>query len=419
MSRKITLTHTGRGPIDPRTNTELTGEGYTLYFNDLADNLDQSQYTRSLAPPSSLTFTTGGNNTVSMALTDRVEQSIESGSIAYYLANGYVAVTYEGELGGALDLVEGTELFNRDPHDGQDEVGDANDQGLRLKGKSGINNGFVDIFYDDSTSALRVVSHAPTNQEFAPGEPDADDADMYFYTSEGYKLIGDVDSDVGSGGEFRVYTGKGYDSNPQDEEGSKGGSVHFNTGNGGLFGGEGGDFNIRLGTGHQESGGRVEIQCGDSENDSDGGDFYLTTGQGDSVGNQSGDITLEIPNGANGADGGNLIIPHLAEGVLSVDADGVVGTRNYQGRETLNLANGAQGTTLTITPPVVGVLTATSSIVVSLQLDNALQLATTLITTLPLVAEIDAPNNQFAVVLDITNNAVQAQDYYISYIIAS
>ena len=33
--------------------------------------------------------------------------------------------------------------------------------------------------------------------------------------------------------------------------------------------------------------------------------------------------------------------------------------------------------------------------------------------------KITAPNNQFIVVLDITNNAVQAQDYYISYSIAS
>jgi len=541
MAKTITLTHTGKGPIDPRTNTELTGEGYTLYFNDLADNLDQSQYTRSLAPPSTLTYRTGGNNSVTLTLTDRVELSIESGSIANYLANGYVTAVYSGGAGGALTLAEGTSLYPDDP--------DANDQGISLLGKQEINNGKVNIFYDNSNSALRVITVAPTNMV-----NDADDADMYFATSDGYQ----VGNNTTGGGEIEFSTGRGFDSNVVDENGNSGGHFRIYTGAGGDFGGQGGSISMLAGSGHLEQGGDVEINAGDCRFDGDGGGVILRAGDGNGAGNSggdlyfaggeggfgnggdvrinagsanlingqnggdiqlqagvsganlggavrlygggsreanggdlriiggycwsnnteggevliqggevfnpgtgmsggdiilrggqvrdqgtwrgrggdiliesgtgrnangevytSGDITLQIGDAYNGSTLGELKVPHLSEGVLSVDAQGVVGTRNYQGRATLNLANGAQGTNLTITPPVVGVLTATSSIVVSLQLDNAGQILTTVITTLPFVAEIDAPNNQFTVALDITNNAVQAEDFYISYSIAS
>lgn len=406
MSKTITLTHTGKGPIDPRTLVELTSEGYTLYFNDLADNLDQSQYTRSIAPPSSLTYITGGNNTVTMALTDRVEESIESGSIASYLANGYVTAVYSGSDGGSLELVEGVELYATDPTGNGGEDPDVNDQGIRINGKSGVSNGYIDFFYDDDDSMLRVIAHPSTN---IPN--DAGDADMVFMTSAGYS----VGNDSTGGGEFRVRTGYGLDSNAQDLDGKSGGSFEITTGSGGEFGGEGGEVEITTGQGHGAKSGDVRITTGQNILNGNGGDIVLEAGAGEGAGNRSGNITLVARQGVNGATNGTLRIGNMDKGLLSIDGNSnVVSTGNgfIVKKETVNVGAGNNLLTHTIADAdFLNVLRAESIITVSLQ-----TVAGVTVATAPYVSAI-TPDTDFTVDLDITNGNVGAVDIFINYMI--
>ena len=413
---KLVLTHTGLGPFDQRTQTNLPiNDGFTVYFSDVAGDLDGSQISRASAQPTQLTYRVGGSNTVTLDMTDLVERSYNSGAISKLIASGHLTAS----LGGAVNAVEGVTLLDRDQHDGSDLNGDENDQGIRIGGKEGVNNGFVDMFYDSSISGLRIVFHAPTNQVFEgndpnDGGPDADDSDIYINTAEGYKLEGfqndgDPETDYASGGEFRVYTGKGYVSNAQENEGTKGGSVHFNTGNGGDFGGSGGDFNIDLGTGHRDTGGRFSLEAGDSESESDGGGIYLSAGRGDGNGNQGGSIELVVGGGDNGATEGELIIDHLGNGVLhmvggAVKSTGTDFTPNfYQGKEIVNVANAQNLTSVTVTVPVAGLVNGGSSIIVSLMFTGGVGGQFTVAQT-PFVFEIDGANDQFTVSLDITNN---------------
>ena len=406
MSKTITLTHTGKGSIDPRSKIELSGEGYTLYFNDLADNLDQSQYTRSIAPPSSLTYTTGGNNTVSMALTDRVELSIESGSIANYLANGYVTAVYSGSEGGSLEVVEGITLYATDPTGNGGEDPDVNDQGIRINGKSGVSNGYIDFFYDDDDSMLRVIAHPSTN---IPN--DAGDADMVFMTSAGYA----VGNGSTGGGEFRVKTGYGLDSNAQDANGKNGGDVEILTGSGGEFGGKGGTISITTGQGHEDKGGDILIVTGEDRINGNGGDIYLEAGAGLGVGNRSGNITLAPMTGIAGATNGNLKIANMDKGLLSIDGNSnVVSTGNgfLVKKETINVAVG-QLTQHIIADPIdfQNVLRAESIITVTLQ-----TVAGVTVATAPYVSDIQ-PDTDFTVGFDLTNGNVGAVDIFINYMI--
>ena len=406
MSKTITLTHTGKGPIDPRSKIELSGEGYTLYFNDLADNLDQSQYTRSIAPPSSLTYTTGGNNTVSMALTDRVELSIESGSIANYLANGYVTAVYSGSEGGSLEVVEGITLYATDPTGNGGEDPDVNDQGIRINGKSGVSNGYIDFFYDDDDSMLRVIAHPSTN---IPN--DAGDADMVFMTSAGYA----VGNGSTGGGEFRVNTGYGLDSNALDLNGKNGGDVEILTGSGGEFGGKGGTISITTGQGHEDKGGDILIVTGEDRINGNGGDIYLEAGAGLGVGNRSGNITLAPMTGIAGATNGNLKIANMDKGLLSIDGNSnVVSTGNgfLVKKETINVAVG-QLTQHIIADPIdfQNVLRAESIITVTLQ-----TVAGVTVATAPYVSDI-TPDTDFTVGFDLTNGNGGAVDIFINYMI--
>lgn len=405
MSKQITLTHTGKGPIDPRTNVELTGEGYTLYFNDLADNLDQSQYTRSIAPPSSLTFTTGGDNTVSMALTDRVEQSIENGSIANYIATGYVNASYSGSDGGSLEVVEGITLYATDPTGNGGEDPDVNDQGIRINGKSGVSNGYIDFFYDDDDSMLRVIAHPSTN---IPN--DAGDADMVFMTSAGYS----VGNDSTGGGEFRILTGYGLDSNALDLNGKSGGSFELTTGSGGEFGGEGGDVEITTGQGHGAKSGEIKITTGQNVQNGNGGDILLEAGAGEGVGNRGGNITLVARQGVNGATNGNLKIGNMDKGLLSIDGDSnVVSTGNgfLVKKETINVAVGPLTQHIIADADFLNVLRAESIITVTLQTVAGVNVATA-----PYVSDI-TPDTDFTVRFDLTNGNVGAVDLFINYMI--
>ena len=405
MSKTITLTHTGKGPIDPRSKIELSGEGYTLYFNDLADNLDQSQYTRSIAPPSSLTYTTGGNNTVSMALTDRVELSIESGSIANYLANGYVTAVYSGSEGGSLEVVEGITLYATDPTGNGGEDPDVNDQGIRINGKSGVSNGYIDFFYDDDDSMLRVIAHPSTN---IPN--DAGDADMVFMTSAGYA----VGNGSTGGGEFRVKTGYGLDSNAQDANGKNGGDVEILTGSGGEFGGKGGTISITTGQGHGDKGGDILIVTGEDRINGNGGDIYLEAGAGLGVGNRSGNITLAPMTGIAGATSGNLKIANMDHGLLSIDGNSnVVSTGNgfLVKKETINVAIGQLTQHIIADADFLNVLRAESIITVTLQ-----TVAGVTVATAPYVSDIQ-PDTDFTVGFDLTNGNVGAVDIFINYMI--
>jgi hypothetical protein len=405
MSKTITLTHTGKGSIDPRSKIELSGEGYTLYFNDLADNLDQSQYTRSIAPPSSLTYTTGGNNTVSMALTDRVELSIESGSIANYLANGYVTAVYSGSEGGSLEVVEGITLYATDPTGNGGEDPDVNDQGIRINGKSGVSNGYIDFFYDDDDSMLRVIAHPSTN---IPN--DAGDADMVFMTSAGYA----VGNDSTGGGEFRVKTGYGLDSNAQDANGKNGGDVEILTGSGGEFGGKGGTISITTGQGHGDKGGDILIVTGEDRINGNGGDIYLEAGAGLGVGNRSGNITLAPMTGIAGATSGNLKIANMDHGLLSIDGNSnVVSTGNgfLVKKETINVAIGPLTQHIIADADFQNVLRAESIITVTLQ-----TVAGVTVATAPYVSDIQ-PDTNFTVGFDLTNGNVGAVDIFINYMI--
>ena len=406
MATKIRITHTGKGPIDPRTNQELTAEGFTVYFNDLTDNLDQSQFTRSIAPPSQLTFTTGGNNFVTLDFTDRVEKSYESGSIKALIASGHITTTFEGSDGGALELVEGVTLYATDPTGNGGEDPDVNDQGIRINGKSGVSNGYIDFFYDDDDSMLRVIAHPSTN---IPN--DAGDADMVFMTSAGYA----VGNGSTGGGEFRVNTGYGLDSNAQDANGKNGGDVEILTGSGGEFGGKGGTISITTGQGHGDKGGDILIVTGEDRINGNGGDIYLEAGAGLGVGNRSGNITLAPMTGIAGATSGNLKIANMDHGLLSIDGNSnVVSTGNgfLVKKETINVAVG-QLTQHIIADPIdfQNVLRAESIITVTLQ-----TVAGVTVATAPYVSDI-TPDTDFTVGFDLTNGNVGAVDIFINYMI--
>lgn len=402
---KITLTHTGLGPLDPRTQSNLQAtDGFTVYFTDVVGDLDNSQNTRSKAQPTQLTYRAGGENTVTLEMTDLVEKSYNTGAISKLIASGHLTASLEG----AVNSVEGESLFAIDPSGQGNEDADPNDQGIRLKGKEG--NGYVDLFYDNSTNALRVISHPSTNLV-----NDADDADMFFMTGAGYE----VGNDSTGGGEFIVRTGLGFDSNVVDEDGRPGGNITFYTGDGGLFGGEGGDFTVQLGSGHKSTGGQIELISGNSAFDSDGGGIFLNAGRGEGVGNRGGNIELFVGTGGNGADVGELIIDHLGNGVLHMVGNAVKSTGSdfapnfYQGTEIVNVANGQNLTSVTVTVPVAGLVNGGSSIVVSLMITGGVGAQFTVVQT-PWVSEIDGNNNQFTVSLDITNNG-NATDISIAY----
>ena len=402
---KLILTHTGLGPLDPRTQTNLQAtDGFSIYFTDVVGDLDNSQNTRSQAQPTQLTYRAGGENTVTLEMTDLVEKSYNTGAISKLIASGHLTASLEG----AVNSVEGESLFAIDPSGQGFDDADPNDQGIRIKGKEG--NGYVDLFYDNSNNALRVISHPPTNLV-----NDADDADMYFLTSAGYE----VGNDRTGGGEFIVNTGKGFDSNAIDEDGLSGGNITFSTGDGGLFGGGGGDFTVELGSGHKSDGGRIELIAGNSALDSDGGSVILNAGNGDGAGNAGGNIELVVGTGANGSSIGELIIDHLANGVLHMVGNAVKSTGTdfapnfYQGKEIVNVANAQNLTSMTVTVPIAGLVNGGSSIVVSLMFVGGVGGQFTVAQT-PYVFEIDGNNNQFTVALDITNNG-NATDIAIAY----
>jgi hypothetical protein len=402
---KLILTHTGLGPLDPRTQTNLQAtDGFTVYFTDVLGDLDNSQNTRLQAQPAQLTYRAGSDNTVSLEMTDLVERSYNTGAISKLIASGHLTASLEG----AVNSVEGESLFAFDPSGQGLDDADPDDQGIRIKGKEG--NGYVDLFYDNGNNALRVISHPPTDLV-----NDADDADMYFMTSAGYA----VGNDSTGGGEFIVNTGRGFDSDAIEEEGLSGGHITFYTGDGGLFGGGGGDFRVELGRGHKSTGGQIELTSGNSDLDSNGGGIFLNAGQGDGVGRAGGNIELVVGTGANGADVGELIIDHLGNGVLHMVGGAVKSTGSdfapnfYQGTEIVNVANGLNLTSVTVTVPVVGLVNGGSSIVVSLMITGGVGAQFTVVQT-PWVSEIDGNNNQFTVSLDITNNG-NATDIAIAY----
>jgi hypothetical protein len=394
---KLILTHTGLGPLDPRTQTNLQAtDGFSIYFTDVVGDLDNSQNTRSQAQPTQLTYRAGGENTVTLEMTDLVEKSYNTGAISKLIASGHLTASLEG----AVNSVEGESLFAFDP----------SGQGLDDADPGKEGNGYVDLFYDNSNNALRVISHPPTNLV-----NDADDADMYFLTSAGYE----VGNDRTGGGEFIVNTGKGFDSNAIDEDGLSGGNITFSTGDGGLFGGGGGDFTVELGSGHKSDGGRIELIAGNSALDSDGGSVILNAGNGDGAGNAGGNIELVVGTGANGSSIGELIIDHLANGVLHMVGNAVKSTGTdfapnfYQGKEIVNVANAQNLTSMTVTVPIAGLVNGGSSIVVSLMFVGGVGGQFTVAQT-PYVFEIDGNNNQFTVALDITNNG-NATDIAIAY----
>jgi hypothetical protein len=340
-----------------------------------------------------------------MALTDRVELSIESGSIANYLANGYVTAVYSGSEGGSLEVVEGITLYATDPTGNGGEDPDVNDQGIRINGKSGVSNGYIDFFYDDDDSMLRVIAHPSTN---IPN--DAGDADMVFMTSAGYA----VGNDSTGGGEFRVKTGYGLDSNAQDANGKNGGDVEILTGSGGEFGGKGGTISITTGQGHGDKGGDILIVTGEDRINGNGGDIYLEAGAGLGVGNRSGNITLAPMTGIAGATSGNLKIANMDHGLLSIDGNSnVVSTGNgfLVKKETINVAIGQLTQHIIADADFLNVLRAESIITVTLQ-----TVAGVTVATAPYVSDI-TPDTDFTVGFDLTNGNVGAVDIFINYMI--
>ena len=241
---------------------------------------------------------------IELVFDDKVARSYESGQIRQAVEDLLITTSFNvgtefsDEVGGGgnssiLEYVSGTELWNFNPHTNEllDPAGDVNDQGIRIKGKEGVSNGFADIFFDESTSSLKIVTHQPTIRD------SGDDADIYVYTSIGYFFDDGENSSFQDGGDIEIYTGKGYDSNEEETQGTEGGDMNINLGDGGAFSGRGGAFILNTG-----NGGNGDIINGGSS----GGDIDFNTGDGGSGlgGSEGGDIDITCGNGGQGLAGG-------------------------------------------------------------------------------------------------------------------
>jgi hypothetical protein len=249
---KLVLTHTGKGPIDPRTNQELSAEGSTIYFNDLTDGLDQSQYSRSIAPRSSFTYYANGEHTFELEYTSRVEYSFNHGSIRSYIDRGY--------LDGYLQETNNIEEVADNAIEGE------NAPIVRFTSGQGFDSNNVDFAGTDGAN--------------------------FIFTSGSSGEFG------GDGGGFEVYTGQGRGTNQSD-----GGDFTLTAGNGER---QGGSFTLRGGAGNQGNGGSFSFIGGASTQDGGGG-FYFSGGASNA--SNGGGFTFQAGSAnAGGTRGGSVSI---------------------------------------------------------------------------------------------------------------
>ena len=339
----------------------------SIYINDIHDGKDQNGRVNNRKPPQYVPV--GGF--VDLLFTEQVHYSYELGTLRSFIDQGLVTTEFIGIIAGALEVVQGTELWNYDPFSGTVEAGDVNDRGFRLNSKT--TDGHVDIFYHDNFNALFVVTHQPSSGV-------SDDADIYVYTSKGILN----DDGTSSGGDIEIHTGQGYGSTIQDNNGTDGGDISFDAGKGGDFGGAGGGFTVNTGDGGAgqdngvldvagSAGGDFTINTGvGGANGGNGGDISLLTGAGDGAGARSGNIILDPGTGLNGADNGQVLIynevklSNYGNGILTVtNGDGLLQSRGSFNQVTQAL-NAGQNATFTVTVNDSAV-TPTSIIVTTLE----------------------------------------------------
>jgi hypothetical protein len=392
----------------------------SIYINDIHDGKDQNGRVNNRKPPQYVPI----NGFIDMLFTEQVQYSYESGAIRNLLTQGLVTTDFLGSVGGALEIVSGTQLWDFDPSGNGNDDPDVNDQGIRLNGKSGVTNGFADIFFDEDNSALRIVMHEPTARLAG-----SDDADIYILSSAGANF--NNGEGFTSGGEIDIYTGKGYDSTEAEDQGTEGGDFLLQTGNGGDFGGSGGDIEIISGAGgngggvvNGGNGGYINITSGNGgSNGANGGDITLTTGEGNGAGNKGGDIILDPASANGGADAGIVLLynevrlgDYNTNGLLSTsNGDGLIDTPITfgRGRATVAIDAGENGTiTFTINNASVS---ATNTIVVTLEPSDA----NLSITSVPYIsARVNATS--FTVKFNVVNADVgNPYDMYVNYYIMS
>ena len=387
----------------------------SIYINDIHDGKDQNGRVNNRKPPQYVPV----NGFIDMLFTEQVQYSYESGAIRNLLTQGLVTTDFLGSVGGALEIVSGTPLNPNSP--------DVNDQGIRLNGKSGVTNGFADIFFDQSNSALRVIMHPPTVRLDG-----GDDADIYFATSNGYVFVDGAGNDYQSAGEFVIETGSGYDSTEVENQGTEGGVFTLTTGQGGAFGGAGGAIEISTGNGGDGDGavtgsnsGYISLTTGQGgANGASGGDITLATGEGNGAGNKGGDIILDPASANGGADAGIVLLynevrlgDYTTNGLLSTTGgNGLINTPIIfgRGRQAVAIGAGANNALITLTINNANV-SATNTIVVTLEPDNG----NLSITSVPYIsARVNATS--FTVKFNSSNaDGGSAHNMYVNYYIMS
>lgn len=326
------------------THTGLTQS--SIYINDIHDGKDQNGRVNNRKPPQYVPV----NGYIDMLYTEQVHYSYDHGMIRNLITQGLVTTEFLGVVGGALEVVSGTTLWDFDPHSLEEFGGNVDDRGIRLNDKT--SNGFIDMFYNENNKALYVVCHQPTDPQDIN---QMDDADIYVYTSHGIKLTDGDNWDTTSGGEINIYTGQGFNSTITDTDGTDGGYINIRTGRGGDYNGDGGDFNVYTGNGgnggvdgdldldvNGGNAGNINLTTGDGgDNRGSGGSISLTTGNANGVGRSAGNITLDPGNGFNGADNGQVYIynevkmPDYSTGVMTVtNNNGLIQTKGGSGQVT-------------------------------------------------------------------------------------
>ena len=403
------------------THTGLTQS--SIYINDIHDGKDQNGRVNNRKPPQYVPV--GGY--IDMLYTEQVHYSYDHGMIRNLITQGLVTTEFLGVVGGALEIVSGSYLWNFDPYVNQSFPGDADDRGIRLNSRN--SNGYADIFYKESSHALFVVMHQPTDPQAL--EEASDDADIYLYTSNGIKVENGNDWVTSDGGEIQIHTGQGFNSTLVDNDGTDGGNIYMYLGRGGDFSGDGGAFEIYAGDGGNGGsdvdleidrtggdGGSIILEAGDGgDNGAYGGSVTLRSGNGNGLNYQAGDIIIDPGTGFNNAVNGQVVlyneirVPDYANGVMTVtNGNGLVQTKGGSGQVTQAINGNQNNTTF-----AVGINTSLcipgSIIVVTIEVsDPAVH-----ITAPPYIR--NKVNGYFEVVFNAENADGNGRNMYINYII--
>lgn len=402
------------------THTGLTQS--SIYINDIHDGKDQNGRVNNRKPPQYVPV--GGY--IDMLYTEQVHYSYDHGMIRNLITQGLVTTEFLGVVGGALEVVSGTSLWNFNPYNNQELNGNVDDRGIRLNAKN--SNGFIDMFYHDNNHALYVVCHQPTDPQNL-GE--MDDADIRVYSSNGIKVQNGENWETTDGGEIYLYTGQGYNSNITDVQGTDGGFMYINLGRGGDFQGNGGSFTLTAGDGgnggidvdleldrNGGNGGDISFTSGEGGgNGGNGGNISLTTGDGNGNGYQAGDIIIDPGTGFNNAVNGQVVlyneirVPDYANGVMTVtNGNGLVQTKGGSGQVTQAINGNQNNATF-----AVGINTSLcipgSIIVVTIEVSDP----DVHITAPPYIR--NKVNGYFEVVFNAENINVAGRNMYLNYII--